>query len=113
MAVLTGDALHSDAFSLVASAQNNPARQCKILSEAIGSAGMVLGQLDDLTSQKKTLETLQNKTGKLFECACRLGVIAVRGSKKQENLLALKGAQWGLEFQMADDLVDGEFCAFR
>src|SRR3989338_1867515 len=108
VAVLTGDALLSDAFGFVASAQNNPARQCKILSEAIGSSGMVLGQLDDLTSPQKTLETLQNKTGKLFECACKLGVVAVQGSRKQEKQLALKGARLGLDFQLADDAADVE-----
>lgn len=108
VAVLTGDALLSDAFSFVAQAKSNPARQCWVLSEAIGSQGMVLGQVDDLVSRQKTLETLQNKTGKLFEAACRLGAISVGASKAQEEALALWGARFGLEFQMADDIADGE-----
>lgn len=112
VAVLTGDALLSDAFGFVATARHMPARQCQVLSQAIGSTGMVFGQLDDLVSSQKTRETLQNKTGKLFECACRLGAISVGASKKQEEALALKGALFGLEFQLADDLADGETCAF-
>jgi geranylgeranyl diphosphate synthase type II len=112
VAVLTGDALLSDAFGFIAQAKMNPARQCLVLSEAIGSLGMILGQLDDLVSPKKTLETLQNKTGKLFEAACRLGAISVGASNAQEEAQALWGAQFGLEFQLADDIVDGESCAF-
>ncbi|MEI6806758.1 MAG: polyprenyl synthetase family protein [Myxococcaceae bacterium] len=108
VAVLTGDALLSDAFRFVAKAQINPAKQCLILSQAIGSQGMVLGQLDDLVSPRKTLETLQNKTGKLFECACRLGAVSVGASQKKEEDLARKGALFGLQFQIADDLADGE-----
>ena len=112
VAVLTGDALLSDAFELVAGARNNPTRQCQILSQAIGSRGMVLGQLDDLVSPRKTLQTLQNKTGKLFECACLLGAISVGASKLQEEESARRGALFGLEFQLADDVADGEFCVF-
>ncbi|MEI6791528.1 MAG: polyprenyl synthetase family protein [Myxococcaceae bacterium] len=112
VAVLTGDALLSDAFELVAGARNNPARQCQVLSRAIGSRGMVLGQLDDLVSPRKTLQTLQNKTGKLFECACLLGAIAVGASKLQEEESAKRGALFGLEFQLADDVLDGESCVF-
>lgn len=112
VAVLTGDALLSDAFAFLAEAKINSARQCLVLSRAIGSHGMVLGQLDDLVSPRKTLETLQNKTGKLFECASRLGAIAVGASPIQESRLAEQGAKFGLEFQLADDIADGETCAF-
>ena len=59
VAVLTGDALLSDAFGFVAQAKINSAQQCLVLSRAIGSRGMVLGQLDDLVSPRKTLETLR------------------------------------------------------
>jgi len=107
-AILAGDALLSDAFAFVAGALVQPAYQCLVLSQAIGSQGMVLGQLDDLVSCPKTLETLHNKTGKLFECACRLGAIAVGASREEEALEAAYGANFGLEFQLADDLVDGE-----
>jgi geranylgeranyl pyrophosphate synthase len=62
-------------------------------------------------SPRKTLETLQNKTGKLFECACRLGAIAVGAPKILEDRLGQQGAQFGLEFQLADDLADGEISA--
>lgn len=112
VAILAGDALLSDAFGFVAQAKINPARQCFVLSQAIGSKGMVLGQLDDLVSPQKSLQTLQYKTGKLFECACRLGAIAVGASREQEERLAQQGAQLGVEFQLADNLADGEPCAF-
>ncbi|MBH1989139.1 MAG: polyprenyl synthetase family protein [Myxococcaceae bacterium] len=108
VAILTGDALLSDAFGHLALARYEPARQCAVLAEAIGSRGMVLGQLDDIVSSKKTLNTLQNKTGKLFECAFRLGAISVGASKSTEDALALEGARFGLMFQLADDEADGE-----
>ncbi|MES2503935.1 MAG: polyprenyl synthetase family protein [Myxococcota bacterium] len=108
IAVLTGDALLSDAFRFVANAAVQPARQCLVLSEAIGSLGMILGQVDDLISPRKTVETLKNKTGKLFECACRLGAISVGASKAQEEKMARFGADFGLQFQLADDAADGE-----
>lgn len=108
VAVLTGDALLSDAFYLISQAKNHPERQCAVLSQAIGSQGMVLGQLDDLMSPRKTLQTLQNKTGKLFESAFRLGAISVGATRGQEESLAQEGAQFGLEFQLADDRADGE-----
>ena len=112
VAVLTGDALLSDAFGFIAGAPINASKQCLVLSTAIGSQGMVLGQLDDLVSAQKTCETLQNKTGKLFECAYRLGAIAVGATRFQELRLAKEGAAFGLEFQLLDDIADGERCDF-
>lgn len=108
VAILTGDALLSDAFELLASAKLNPAKQCALLAQAIGSTGMVLGQLDDVTSQRKTLDTLKLKTGKLFECAARLGALSVGASAMLEEEFARQGAEFGLAFQLADDAADGE-----
>ncbi len=108
VAILTGDALLSDAFAILASAKISAARQCGVLANAIGSTGMVLGQLDDITSPRKTLDTLQLKTGKLFECAARLGAISVGSPRALEQRFAKQGAEFGLAFQLADDVADGE-----
>jgi geranylgeranyl pyrophosphate synthase len=108
VAILTGDGLLSDAFAILAGAAIEPARQCAILARAIGSTGMVLGQLDDITSQSKTLDTLRLKTGKLFECAARLGAISVGARPALEEEFARQGAEFGLRFQLADDAADGE-----
>ena len=108
VAILTGDALLSDAFAILANAKISPARQCAVLANAIGSTGMVLGQLDDITTSHKTLETLRLKTGKLFECATRLGAISVGAPHNLEQKFAHQGAEFGLMFQLADDAADGE-----
>ncbi len=108
VAILTGDALLSDAFAILANAPIAPAKQCAALALAIGSTGMVLGQLDDITSPRKTLETLRLKTGKLFECAARLGAISVGAPASLEQEFSKHGAEFGLAFQLADDVADGE-----
>jgi geranylgeranyl diphosphate synthase type II len=108
IAILTGDALLSDAFAILASAQIQPAKQCALLAQAIGSTGMVLGQLDDITTPRKTLDTLRLKTGKLFECAARLGAVSVNAPLNLQQEFAHQGLEFGLKFQLADDAADGE-----
>lgn len=116
-ALLVGDALLSDAFAcltnntLLSAEQNlNMVRE---LSEAVGGRGMVLGQNLDLFWTAKndySFEDLnsihRNKTGKLFAASCALGAIAGGASSHEVDILRKVGEDFGLAFQIMDDLID-------
>lgn len=120
MAILTGDALQALAFEMLASANKNiPADICvKMIIElanAIGSMGMVGGQVLDLAAEGKQitlseLETIhKNKTGALITASVQLGAL-VTGCKDVMQLenLRLFAQNIGLAFQVQDDILDIE-----
>ena len=92
MAILAGDALLTDAFSLAAQAKipaENAVFALSVLSECAGSRGMVGGQVLDILSEERVcseqevLDIQTRKTGALINAACVLGVIAAGGSDEQ------------------------------
>lgn len=115
-ALLSGDALLTEAFSIISNA--NISEKIKIdsirlLSCNAGIFGMIGGQEIDLKSENKdisldTLILLQNrKTGKLFEAACLLGCISANNNDKKITSAALAfAASFGLAFQITDDILD-------
>lgn len=111
-AILAGDALLSDAFALVASSEHGGKDQCLELSCAIGSAGMVCGQMNDIARglgqalEIDWLDIHRLKTGKLFECACVLGAMSVNANALAVEAMRSYGAALGLAFQLADDFLD-------
>lgn len=118
-AILTGDALQTLAFSILAegtlSAQGESqrVRMVQALAEASGAQGMCVGQALDLAAENRlvSLEELEeihrNKTGALMRCAVRLGALAA-GEKGREILPQLDqyAAAVGLAFQVQDDILD-------
>lgn len=116
MAILAGDALLSDAFALAAKNEVDDLDALRtaigILSECIGSLGMVGGQALDMESETRVLteeEVLAiqtRKTGCLISAACCLGVIAGGGTEKQLEAAAQFAAGLGLAFQIRDDMLD-------
>ena len=116
MAVLAGDALLTDAFSVAATAvlpkAEKMADAIAILSECAGSMGMVGGQVLDLLSEERectedeVIAIQSRKTGALINAACALGVIAGGGDEaKMEAACSFAGAL-GLAFQIRDDMLD-------
>ena len=115
MAILAGDALLSDAFSCVASA-DLPAKDIafavSILAENIGSLGMVGGQVLDIMSEERelseqeVLDIQSRKTGALINASCALGVIAGGGTEKQLQAACSFAGLLGLAFQIRDDMLD-------
>jgi len=115
-AILTGDALLTLAFSVIA--ENYGPKRCahmiKELSEAIGTKGMVGGQALDVEmagrkiSKKKKTAINRLKTAKLFEVSAVLGAIAAGTSMAKINAAAKFGAYLGTAFQITDDIIDGE-----
>ena len=114
-AILTGDALLTMAFELLATKISEPAKvieMVKTLAIAAGPAGMVAGQVDDLQAENGTgsgddLHNIHiNKTAKMFYASALLGAIAGGASAQQKDLLGRFGLKMGLGFQIADDILD-------
>ncbi len=119
-ALLAGDALHTEAFSVLATAPCEglrPENRLAIITElgtAVGRFGMVAGQVMDLAGEgqslgKDQLEQLhRRKTGALLRFCVRLGgYMAGVDSRIMENLTHYAEAV-GLLFQVVDDLLDEE-----
>ena len=116
MAVLAGDALLTDAFSVATRAKlpepGKIGEAIGILSECAGSLGMIGGQVLDIMSEKRqctkqeVLDIQSRKTGKLIIAPCVLGVIAGGGTEAQKEAAARFAALLGLAFQIRDDMLD-------
>ncbi|MGF7185809.1 geranylgeranyl diphosphate synthase type II [Desulfitispora alkaliphila] len=119
-AILTGDALLTKAFELIAFNATlgiNEKNIIKVLGEissAAGSQGMVGGQVVDMQSENKSIgfDTLKyihtHKTGDLFKASVRAGAILANASDKQLAALTEYAEQLGLAFQITDDILDVE-----
>ena len=115
MAILAGDALLTDAFTVAASAKMSAdkiVRAIQILSECAGSLGMVGGQVLDVQSENRelneqeVLDIQSRKTGALIRAACAMGAIAGGASKEQYDAACQFAAGFGLSFQIRDDMLD-------
>ncbi len=114
-AILTGDALLTLAFELLATKVENSSSAVKLiaaLAQAAGSSGMIAGQMSDIEAEKtdgdiKTLEYIHiNKTAKIFQVAATMGAIAAGAKQAEVQALSQFGLKLGLAFQIADDLLD-------
>ncbi|MCU1246402.1 MAG: Polyprenyl synthetase [Acidobacteria bacterium] len=126
MAILTGDALLTEAFSWLARPVPglDPARQLRAvaaMATAVDSKGMIGGQVADIEAERwnerphdpaermSHLEFIHaNKTGKLLTAAAMLGGLLAGGSEAQIAALQRYGDAVGLAFQIVDDLLDLE-----
>ncbi|MCI0666065.1 MAG: polyprenyl synthetase family protein [Acidobacteria bacterium] len=117
MAILSGDALLTHAFQILANYQSsNSDRKVRVISEIASAAGsshaLIGGQVLDLQSEGKIVdeETLEKihraKTGALISCAVRIGAIVGGAGEDEFNALTEYGEKAGLAFQVADDLLD-------
>lgn len=118
-AILTGDALQTLAFTILAdgelspNAEINRIKMVKVLADASGANGMCMGQALDLAAENKAVslqeleEIHRNKTGALMKSAIRLGALAA-GEKGLEvmPLLDKYADAVGLAFQVQDDILD-------
>lgn len=115
-AILAGDALLTLAFEVVLRQQDvSPEILLAVLKEisiAAGAAGMVGGQAIDLRSEgvQIDLATLKimhmGKTGALFKTAIRCGAILAQASEKNLADLTRYAENFGLAFQITDDILD-------
>ncbi|MGE5360263.1 MAG: polyprenyl synthetase family protein [Bacteroidales bacterium] len=132
MAILAGDALHTEAFALLA---REPAgsgdlaprklRTIETLAVAAGVAGMVGGQAIDLQAtgtakapkttrlaEQAALDTLEQmhacKTGALIRATSVAGAIMAGGTEALIGAVDEYATQLGLAFQIVDDILDVE-----
>ncbi len=115
VAVLTGDALQTLAFEMLANTpERRPgtvARLVKELSAAVGFAGVIGGQVEDIRfAAAPTRDVIdfvfQHKTADLFKAACRLGALAAGGDEDNVDKLSRFADALGFAFQIIDDLLD-------
>jgi geranylgeranyl diphosphate synthase type II len=114
-AILTGDALLTLAFEILAREIDSPevaVRLVRQLAEDAGASGMIAGQMADLKAQeftgtKEVLEYIHiHKTAKMFRCAAAMGALCGGATQEQLDCLGEYGLRVGLAFQIADDILD-------
>jgi geranylgeranyl diphosphate synthase type II len=129
MAILTGDALLTEAFAWLSEPlpQTTAERQLRalnVVAGAVDSRGMIGGQVADLEGERRDqtaagepdtesrlrelLFIHENKTGRLLTASLCLGGLLSKASDQQMTLLREYGEAMGLAFQIVDDLLDME-----
>ena len=118
-AILAGDGLLTEAFAVLADPRT--AEQAEVraelvaaLAEAAGPAGMVGGQMIDLSDERGSLdlagitELQRLKTGAIIAFSCAAGGILGRADPADRAALDGYAGDLGLAFQIVDDLLDTE-----
>ena len=116
-AVLAGNSLLTMAFEILSSSNLNINKKIKVdlvqkLSESSGHLGIAGGQYLDLSYEKKKISKNKiidmeiKKTGKLFSFCCAVPAIIKKKKNKDIKFFEKIGADIGLLFQIADDLID-------
>ena len=116
-AVLAGNSLLTMAFEILSHKNLNINEKIKInlinkISESSGHLGIAGGQYLDLNyerkkvSKRKIIEMEIKKTGQLFSFCCVAPLIIKKKNKKEIKKFENIGADIGLLFQVADDLID-------
>jgi geranylgeranyl diphosphate synthase type II len=128
MAILAGDGLLTEAFSLLAGSLDVDAaiatrrlRVIAIIARAAGVLGMVGGQAIDLTSATPAsgaevapldasgLQAMHAmKTGALIRAAAVTGAVMGGASEEVVTQIDAAAAEFGLGFQIVDDILDVE-----
>lgn len=116
-ALLAGDALLNRAFETALSAKSVEAKTAlaaaRCLAELSGVSGMIGGQMIDLQSEGKRVETDTlrrmdiGKTVALIRAACRMGCI-IGGCQDRISAADVYAENVGLAFQIRDDMLDVE-----
>ncbi len=116
--ILAGDALLTEAFKLMTDPSSHQAQVVlEIVNEvaqAAGIFGMIGGQVMDVESEGKSIDSLtllaihQNKTGALIRVSVRTGVKLAGGSPEVLQAFTTYGEKVGLAFQIVDDILNVE-----
>jgi farnesyl diphosphate synthase len=116
-AVLAGDALQALAMEVLTHPDTHPDARIRLklvegLARAVGPRGMCGGQMLDLIGEKQKLDIgavtrmQKMKTGALIMFACEAGAIMGKASPKHTIALRNYAHDFGMAFQMTDDLLD-------
>jgi len=111
-AVLAGDALHDLAFGLIA--RTGSAIVVGELADAIGTSGMLGGQMADVQAEGREVDLNEvlyihiHKTGMLIRASVKIGAILAGVNNVVMQKISLYGEKIGLAFQIIDDILDIE-----
>ena len=117
-AVLSGDALQALSYEIICNdiylSDNNKVKALKLLSQACGKNGMVLGQHLDIENENNLAKTDQEsldhihqlKTGKLMECSVLFGQLNNDLNDNELQNFKSFSRKLGLAFQIIDDVLD-------
>ncbi len=115
-AILAGDALLTEAFGVLASADLDPVRRAealRLLAEGAGWRGMAGGQALDLEGEKIEGYNLDHlrlihrlKTGALLRASLEIGAVLGGATLADRAALRAYGEAIGLAFQIQDDILD-------
>jgi len=125
MAILAGDGLLTQAFHVLASSSADSGlvlRAIRVIAEAAGPTGMVGGQAIDLASvtpdprgqaapilDAAGLAAMHaKKTGALIRASAVSGAVLGGGVERQIAAIDAAAAEFGLAFQIVDDILDVE-----
>jgi geranylgeranyl pyrophosphate synthase len=128
IAILAGDALQAEAFSLLArepaladdDTTSRKLRVLQLIARAVGSAGMVGGQAIDLQAagqvegrallldQVTLREMHERKTGALIRAAAVSGAVMAGADEEVAARVDEYARELGLAFQIVDDVLDVE-----
>ena len=122
-AVLAGNSLLTMAYEILSHRDLDIPEETKInlinkISECSGHLGIAGGQYLDLSyeykkiSKKRIIEMEIKKTGRLFSFCCAAPLILKKRNKKEIKRFEDIGADIGLLFQVADDLIDNKGSLF-
>jgi geranylgeranyl diphosphate synthase, type II len=116
IAVLTGDALLTIAFEILAQAQPTTRyKTAALIGELAGASGsrwLIAGQVLDLEGEGKKTSREQlkfihlSKTAALLTSSIRLGAMSANASPAKLQSLTEFGQALGLAFQIIDDILD-------
>ena len=115
-AILAGNSLLTIAFEILSQKSfqldyKSKIKLVKLISECSGHSGIAGGQYSDLNFEGKKVSLSRivkmqiKKTGKLFSFCCMAPVIMSKKNNYLKNFDVI-GADIGLLFQIADDLID-------
>lgn len=121
MAILAGDGLLTFAFQLlsgiphnVGTRKSNPLEATQVIARAAGVHGMVGGQVVDMASEGKDVDTgtvryiHTHKTAALIAASIQAGALIAGGHRNKIKALGRYGEALGLAFQVVDDVLDIE-----
>ena len=116
IAILAGDGLLTEAFTLLGNCRSLSAdrvvRLVAVIGAAAGHRGMVGGQVVDMLWQNRTADISVvrymhgKKTAALIAASTQAGALAGGGSSDQVEHLDRYGRAVGLAFQIVDDILD-------
>lgn len=114
-AILAGDGLLTLAFQWLTDGDLSDTQKAQLtleLAKDAGPAGMVAGQVDDVTNEGKQLSLTQlqllhrRKTGALIQDAIAAGLIMADVTQQRRQLFLEFADLFGLAFQIYDDILD-------